>query len=144
MNEDSPSQGVLCMSPTTLYLKSFLPTCSGACAESASGRVPPPLSVRNRSLSGMEKLTKFSELWESNPSRKPGDPHRLGVSKCNPGVFSGTTSDLSGLSQVREGNRAPNFSELNHSWHPGFYSYTVLRSGCSSCLSAKSLWEKDL
>lgn len=64
----------------------------------------------------------------SNPSRKPGDPHRLGVSKCNSGMFSGSTSDLSGLPQVREGSRALNFSELNHSWPPGFSSYRILRS----------------
>lgn len=85
----------------------------------------------------MEKLTTFRELWGSNPSRKLGDPHKLGVSKCSSGVFSETTSDLSGLPQVREESRTLNFSESNR---PGFYSYTVLRSGCSSCLSAKSLW----
>lgn len=57
----------------------------------------------------MEKLTTFSELWGSNPARKLRDPPRLGVSKCNSGVFSGTTSDLSGLPQVREEIRALNF-----------------------------------
>lgn len=141
VNEDSPSQG------GTLHgsysLSKELPShLFGACAESTSGRVPPPLSVKNRSLSAMEKLTKFSELWGSNPSRKLGDPHRLGVSRCNPGVFSGTTSDLSGLSQVREGNRAPNFSELNCSWHPGFYSYTIVRSGAAPAFLRKASGKK--
>lgn len=133
VNEDSPSQA------GSYSLSKELPShlLGGTCAESSSGRVPPPLPVRNRSLSGMEKLTTFRELWGSNPSRKLGDPHKLGVSKCSSGVFSETTSDLSGLPQVREESRTLNFSESNR---PGFYSYTVLRSGCSSCLSAKSFW----